>query len=183
IDGLDNNLELVTLNLSNNSIKTVAGLDHLPKLSTLNLSKNEISSLEDLEHLRGCASITNLDLQDNRIEDEGVIELLNSMPKLTTLYLKGNPVVRKIRHYRKSVLSQMPRLGYLDDRPVFGLERKEVEAWVTGGARAQRNVRERDRAEKAAKSKQHLQAFREWQTRKREERLAELKRLQEEAEK
>lgn len=38
------------------------------------------------------------------------------VPELTVLYLHGNPVVKKIRHYRKMILGRIPRLKYLDDR-------------------------------------------------------------------
>ena len=61
------------------------------------------------------------------------------MPRLSCLYLKGNPVVRKIRHYRKSLITRIPRLSYLDDRPVFDLERIAAPLWeldVTGRSSA-----------------------------------------------
>lgn len=40
----------------------------------------------------------------------------HTVPELTVLYLHGNPVVKKIRHYRKTILGRIPRLKYLDDR-------------------------------------------------------------------
>lgn len=38
------------------------------------------------------------------------------MNDLRVLYLQGNPVVKLIRHYRKTLVSRCPNLKYLDDR-------------------------------------------------------------------
>jgi dynein assembly factor 1, axonemal len=42
-----------------------------------------------------------LDIQSNRIEDEAILDVVAAIPDLRVLYLMGNPVVNKIRHYRK----------------------------------------------------------------------------------
>ena len=55
--------------------------------------------------------------------------MLKQLPDLRCLYLKGNPVVTKIRHYRKVVIAAIPTLTYLDDRPIFDNERRCAEAW------------------------------------------------------
>lgn len=47
-----------------------------------------------------------LDIQSNKIEDEGVLDVVSAMPDLRVLYLMGNPVVNKIRHYRKVIISR-----------------------------------------------------------------------------
>lgn len=53
-------------------------------------------------------SLTNLDLSCNQLQEgEEVLEVLKKVPKLGVLYLKGNPLVPKVRHYRKTVLSQV----------------------------------------------------------------------------
>ena len=58
-----------------------------------------------------------------------VLGILKQLPDLRCLYLKGNPVVSNIRHYRKVVIAAIPTLTYLDDRPIFDTERRCAEAW------------------------------------------------------
>mgnify|MGYP000033816671 CR=1 FL=1 len=70
-----------------------------------------------------------VDLQNNKIEDVSVLDILESMPNLKVVYLKGNPVVEKIKNYRKTIISRCKKLTYLDDRPVFDDERALSEAW------------------------------------------------------
>jgi dynein assembly factor 1 len=41
----------------------------------------------------------------------------------------GNPVVKKIKNYRKTIVAKCKQLKYLDDRPVFEEERRRTEAW------------------------------------------------------
>ena len=41
------------------------------------------------------------------------------MENLAVLYLHGNDVCKKIQHYRKTIIHRLPKLKYLDDRPVF----------------------------------------------------------------
>lgn len=57
------------------------------------------------------------------------------------LYLKGNPCVRKISMYRKSLTAGMKNLHYLDDRPVFDYERLAADAWAEGGVEAEKEAR------------------------------------------
>lgn len=58
-----------------------------------------------------------------------MLDLLVQLPKLAVLYLQGNPCVKEIKHYRKTVIARIPSLRFLDDRPVFDEERLRVEAW------------------------------------------------------
>ena len=177
-DGLKCLTELTTLNLSQNRIKKVDGLETLTTLSTLNLAKNVLATSEDLEGLLACPSITNLDLSGNNIDDETVIDsVLKKLPKLSALYLKGNPAVRKIKHYRKTLLSKMPRLAYLDDRPVFEIERAAVTAWAEGGIEAERAARKNFQTAKVDKDRQSMQNFRRWKQERKEARMAEIEKL------
>lgn len=54
---------------------------------------------------------------------------LQKLPSLCSLYIKDNPVLESIRGSRKILVASLPKLTYLDDRPVFELERVCAEAW------------------------------------------------------
>jgi hypothetical protein len=124
-------LELDTLNLSKNCIRRIENLSHLQKLSTLILSYNCVHDAQDIQHLLQVPSVQTVDIQHNKIDDPAVIDVLSQLPDLRVLYLQGNEVVKKIPHYRKTVLSRCKALKYLDDRPVFDDERRRVTAWAT----------------------------------------------------
>lgn len=44
--------------------------------------------------------------------------------------------------YRKQLISRIPTLTYLDDRPVFDNEREIVEGWSEDGLEGERKARE-----------------------------------------
>ena len=48
--------------------------------------------------------------KSNKIDDPAVLEVFKAMPDLRVLYLMGNPVVKKIRNYRKFLISELPNL-------------------------------------------------------------------------
>lgn len=123
--------------------------DEIPKLQSLNLGNNYIETLEEIEHLEKLTEISVLDLSNNHIEDPLAVHVFSRMPNLRVLCLNGNPVIRKIPAYRKTVtlacvsvveiesisLSISPilvfqkQLRYLDDRPIFPRDRACAEAW------------------------------------------------------
>ena len=82
------------------------------------------------------------------------------LPNLAVLYLKGNPAVKQIKHYRKVVIARIPTLKYLDDRPVFEDERLRAEAWyaayVGEGAKAAAAA-EREELERQRKEKEEIE--------------------------
>ena len=126
-------------------------------------------------------SITNLDLSSNNIDDISIVEnVLKKMPNLSALYLKGNPCVRKIKHYRKNLLSTMPQLAYLDERPVFELERVAVNAWKEGGIEAERAARKQFQANKVDKDRESMKSFRRWKEERRAARKAMIQKCKEE---
>ena len=84
-------LKLDTLNLCKNALRRIEGLSHLKHLQTLLLSHNQLSSVEDCSHLRECASVSCLDIQENRIEDPAILDVLEQMPSLAVLYLQVCP--------------------------------------------------------------------------------------------
>lgn len=103
-----------------------------------------------------------------------IIDVLQGIPRLSALYVKGNPFARDTRHYRKSVLAALPELQYLDDRPVFEVERAAVKAWVSSGAEGERLAREQFAASEKAEQKNSLERFKAWQESVRAKRQAEL---------
>ena len=132
IEGLEACAKLDTLNVSKNLVKELAGLGHCAELQTLIASHNHLRSVEDVAHVHLLPKLATLDVQHNRIEDAAIVDLLAELPELRVLYLQGNPCVRKIPHYRRTIISRCPKLTYLDDRPVFPDERRRCSAWARG---------------------------------------------------
>eukprot|EP01138_Halocafeteria_seosinensis_P010749 gb/GECG01010977.1/.p1 GENE.gb/GECG01010977.1/~~gb/GECG01010977.1/.p1 ORF type:complete len:744 (+),score=115.70 gb/GECG01010977.1/:1-2232(+) len=174
IENLDNQIELRTLDLSGNRITKLENLSHLPYLTTLTIGKNALKDAESIEELTQCPSISNLDLSGNALDDEAVIEVLQRMPKLAVLDLRGNPLVRSMKHYRKNILTRLPALTYLDDRPVFESERIAVDAWAVGGREAEAEAKRKHREDLREKERARSERFRQWQQEVREERARRL---------
>lgn len=130
IEGLDQIHELDSLNLSKNYIKYIDNLSHLSKLTSLNLANNALTTYDSIKHLLLLPSLQTIDLQQNRLDDTTIIDIFAQLPDLRVLYLQGNPVVRKIKNYRKTIIAKCKMLKYLDDRPVFDDERRRTNAWA-----------------------------------------------------
>lgn len=173
--------ELVTLNLSKNSIKVLENLRQLTKLQTMTVGHNYIAHAASCEELRHLPSITTLDLQENKIEDVELLDILAAMPALAVLYLQGNPLVKKVKFYRKQVIGRLPGLRYLDDRPVFEDERARCDVWwrvyqeagAEAAAAAERVEIERQAREKKETEERNFQSFAEFVRRAAEVRAAE----------
>ncbi len=160
IDGLFNLKLLSTLDLSNNRITVIENLSCCPCLQTLNISKNAISELENITHLQQCLALQTIDLMDNQLDGD-IIPYITAVPALVSVALNGNPATRA-PSFRKRLIAAMPRLCYLD-RPVEELERLGAEAFVAGGADAEKIVRDRWRDEQRAKRLAEMEQFRTWQ--------------------
>eukprot|EP01040_Poterioochromonas_malhamensis_P014156 gene14156-15652_t len=130
IEGLDQIHELDSLNLSKNYVKYIDNLSHLSKLTSLNLANNALTTYDSIKHLLLLPSLQTIDLQQNRLDDITIIDIFAQLPDLRVLYLQGNPVVRKIKNYRKTIIAKCKMLKYLDDRPVFDDERRRTNAWA-----------------------------------------------------
>lgn len=148
MQGLSALTDLDTLNLCKNFIQKIEGLESCQKLQTLLVAHNHLQTADDIRHVLKVPSLVSIDLQHNRIEDVAVLDILADMPDLRVVYLMGNPVVKKIRYYRKTVIAACSRLTYLDDRPVFEEERRRVTRWKvafdTTGDYDKANEAERD---------------------------------------
>ncbi len=86
-------------------------------------------------------------------------------------------MTKKIKNYRKVMITSIPTLKYLDDRPVFEEDRRAAEAFSRGGFEEERLERERIRKEKDDAHWKNHEAFNEMIKRAR----AEKKQAEEEA--
>lgn len=166
-------MNLANINLSDNMISKIEGLSNLRNLDMLYLARNSIgrNGLDDLRGLLECPSITTVDLQSNKISDPDILEeILVHMPNLRVLYLQNNEVTGKIKNYRKTLISRLPNLKYLDDRPVFVDDRRNAEAFSRGGLEEERAERAKIAEEKRVKDEKNRQAFKEMLKQAREER-------------
>jgi hypothetical protein len=130
-------------------------------VTTLHLKNNQLKTLEGLSQLLCFKKLSVLDLSSNKIEDgNGLLEILERLGELKSLYLSGNPCVRTIANYRKTVISRCKKLMHLDDRPVFDDERRLVAAWAKGGNEAEKKERQTMREEEEARVRKRLEDFR-----------------------
>ena len=181
IEGLDTMTELRSLFINENAIDEISGLEKLQKLHQLNLHKNYISKIDNLEknvmlkdlnisgnHLKDKESFENLkyninintlDLSNNRINDVAIFDVLDNMVDLRFLKLDGNPVIKKVKNYRKKTISRYKSLRYLDTRPVFENDRRLAEAWSRGGLEEEREERKRIKQDEHDKWQKNHDAF------------------------
>lgn len=116
------------------------------------LGRDERGDVECLKGLLECPSLTCIDLSENELSDPDILQqVIYKLPNLKVLYLQGNPVCRKIDYYRKKIISDIPTLKYLDDRPVFEEDRRRAEAWKEGGMEAERAEMKKIKKEKEDK--------------------------------
>ena len=166
IEGLQHMTDLRQLNLSENMIQKVEGLENCVNLDTVHLKRNSLGRweggcIESLKGLLDCPTISCLDIQDNYLDDPAILEeILMKMPNLKVLYMMNNPCVKTIKGYRKTIITQIPTLTYLDDRPVFEDDRRRAEAWSRGGIEEERLEMKKIKQEKDDKHWANHEAFR-----------------------
>jgi hypothetical protein len=134
IEGLSTLTKLVTLNLSHNNITVIENLGGCYNLKNLDLSHNMFINHETCIGLKDIPSLTSIDLSHNYIEyHEDILNFFFKFQNILCFYFKGNPAIRKIKMYRKTLITGFKKLLYLDDRPVKELDRLAAEAWTEGG--------------------------------------------------
>ena len=163
IEGLDTLSHLANLNLSDNLIKKIENLKGLTSLSNLLLKRNRIG-IKGLEDLYGLSELGKefavLDISDNLIDDPKIVDdILTKFIDLRVIYLKGNDVVRKIPNYRKTLISRIDTLKYIDDKPIFEDEKRFALAFAKGGYEEEKKERARYREEKRLKEEQRIKDF------------------------
>ena len=82
----------------------------------------------------------------------------------------NNPITKKIPNYRKTVISALPNLKYLDDRPVFEDDRRTAEAFTRGGIDEERAERGIIKKEKEDAHWANHEAFKEMIRKAKEEK-------------
>ena len=176
MSGLETLVNLRTLNLADNCIRRITGLSTLRVLDSLYLKRNRIGTgpdgvLKDLEGLLECPSLANIDLADNRVDDENALEeIFVKMPNLLVLYLQNNEIAKKIQPYRKVMIAKLAKLRYLDDRPVFEEDRRRAMAYARGGIEEERKEMKLIRKEKDDKHWANHEAFNQMIQKAREEK-------------
>lgn len=119
--------------------------------------------LKDIEYIVTMKNLSCLDISDNKIDCEDPNDFINifeRMHDVRVLYLFGNPVIKKIQNYRKTLIARLPNLRFLDDRPVFEEDRIFAEAFYKGGIQAEREARKEWKEKKAAEERANHEAFR-----------------------
>lgn len=165
IEGLDTLVNLYNLNLSDNLISKIENLKGCTKLSNLLLKRNRIG-FNGIEDVKGLLELNKdfavLDISDNHIKEVEVVdEYLAKIPKLRVIYLNGNECVRKISNYRKTLISKLKDIRYIDDRPVFEDEKRFALAFARGGLEEERKERALYRKEQQEKEDKRIRDFQE----------------------
>ena len=163
IEGLSTLSHLSNLNLSDNLIKKIENLKGLTSLSNLLIKRNRIG-IKGLEDLYGLLELGKefsvLDISDNLIDDPKIIdEILTKFIDLRVIYLKGNDVVRKIPNYRKTLISRIDSLKYIDDKPIFEDEKRFALAFARGGYEEEKKERAKYREEIRLKEEKRIRDF------------------------
>jgi hypothetical protein len=149
------------------------GKDSENEQNEIDESNEEDDEMEEEFISRAVSSVT-LVSPTAPVSNGSLVDVLVKIPKLVTLYLKGNPCVRDTKHYRKTTVSSLPGLRYLDERPIFDSERFSTNAWATGGLEAERAAIRKLEENKRNANKSQIERFAEWQKEVRAKRSKEL---------
>jgi len=131
LGGLDELYHLEVLDVSANFISKIENLDNLRSLNTLLISRNKLKSCADIAHLVQLPRMATLDLSFNKLvtpaEDDPykIVEILECVPQLKSLDLRGNPVAEDMNQYRSVFATRMGGVfEVLDGEPMSVEERK-----------------------------------------------------------
>jgi len=143
IENLDALQNLQYLNLSHNSLSRVSGLQNLQRLETLNLSANKLEDVVALAGLAERPTLKSVDVSCNYFEDgDALLDFWSgSLSQVECLYLQHNPCSRALKDARRRLVSSLPKLRWIDERPVTSMERAGCEAWAQGGKEAEMSAK------------------------------------------
>lgn len=164
-EGLETLTQLRMLNMNDNMVTKISGLGGAIALDTIYLKNNRLGQCtdSDVDAIKGLLerpTLTCVDMQGNYLRDTAIFEeVLFKMPNLKCLYLMNNKVVQNMRNYRKTIISRIPTLLYLDDRPVFEDDRRKAEAFCRGGLEEEREEIKKIKKEKDDKHWANHEAF------------------------
>ena len=153
---------LTTLDVSDNQIVTLEGLRDHPSLATLVAVNNKLREVSAVDALGSCARLVTVDLSRNKLEDRAVVDFFLSpamSDRIRLLKLQGNPAVSEVPSYRKTLVSGMKRLNYLDDSPVFPKDKRLAAAWLRGGVEEEKAERARIFEDERRERERHRAAF------------------------
>ena len=150
---------LRTLNVSENALTELRGVEQLTSLVTLDASHNAIATIEPVHTL---SLLRDLLLSHNCIAaSSSPTANLTALPALRVLHLHHNPLVTQQPAYRRTLLSQLPSLQWLDERGVREDERVGVEGWKESGMQGEREARGRLLDERREKEERQWQQWKD----------------------
>ncbi|KAL3667402.1 hypothetical protein V7S43_007628 [Phytophthora oleae] len=112
IQGIERLRFVQELHLAFNRLDDVSALEFCPRLVRVNLSGNRLLNTKGLETLE---YLENLDMSDNLIEFPEALRALSLNQNLTHLTIRGNPLSQK-PGYHVPMLDMIPSLLMLDDK-------------------------------------------------------------------
>ena len=174
---------ITNINLSSNGLLSLDGISFIfPNAESLIVSQNRLTNIS--AELKSLVRLCVFDISHNQIDiDASPVEsqsipiyegsLLNfeteaereilcvatHPPQISTVIFVGNPFVKKIKHYRKKLISMSSSIKAIDDEPVFNSEREASEAYSMGGRNAERQAREKLRAHTQEVGRQNMKRF------------------------
>lgn len=161
IQEIGNNLlhleKMITLNLSNNNLKTCDGmpqlvqkvdlsgnaltelspLSNLIDLKTVNVDKNRLTSLDELSE---CPFLQEISAKSNWFTTFDVVSSLQSLEQLHSISLEGNPIELQLSHYRARIILRLQGICMLDSVKVTANEKVKARVCVGEETKSRRNV-------------------------------------------
>jgi hypothetical protein len=143
IDPLADCVNLMVLNLSQNSIESIGPLKNLNKLRIVDLSGNSIANVDALAN---CTELANLNVEGNFIKGLEQLRSLKSCLNLRNLHLQTlgggsqNPICG-LNNYRKNVLEDFPQVKRLDSNSLPTQVSQQVLCNSTTAAKSKRPKR------------------------------------------